>query len=296
MDSIKRMEIKIYFKNLLEEKLSYMRTLSVMDKEITLDGKLKPCLSSRFPGSAKTIKIVNSMMIGEYRNMDWQGRNQRTDDDTCKLCGLEREDVVHTLTRCEKLNTQPSVIEKRRRLNLTWTENNVTTANHAAEAKLILDPQSVIGCKNQKVVTKFVSQSRELVQELAFSREQLIYIEDEQAGGDTSGDSEGNDAGESGQCPPSQSGPGEERDGGETKGKSSDKSFQIEKFVNFFKPRQAKARVRSNDPNENIGDQLLGSIIAPGASLVIGCLATEHGRIVVWTHFLDKADGRCQAS
>ena len=86
--------IKAYYTNLFKEKLEYMRTLNIMDKEVILDGSLKPCLSSRFPGSARTIKIVNSMMIGEYRNLDWQVRNQKIDDDTCRLCGLEREDVT----------------------------------------------------------------------------------------------------------------------------------------------------------------------------------------------------------
>ena len=175
--------------------------------------------------------------------------------------------------------------------NLKCRNANIMPRTDAAAAKQILDPQSVIGCKNQKLVTRAVAESRELVQELAFTREQLIYTEDERTDRNSPSDSQGHDPGQHGQFPPPQSGPREERDGGETKGKNTNLSFQIEKFVNFFKTRQAEARVRSNDPNDNIGDQLLASIIAPGVSMVVGCLVTEHGRIVVWTHFLEEADG-----
>ena len=271
-----------YHSKLLNERKSSMRTLELLEKNCELDGKLEKCLSSRNKGSTNTIKLVNKLMIGEYKNQDWLKRCQLEDNDICTLCMEEREDVTHTLTNCSALNSIDSIRMKRRRLEETWDRAGLEQGSQKHNAAMILNPMATMKSRQQETITEIIEDSRSLVQELIFEREQQVYqLRNERSSRYPKGPPKGDAASERPQRPSEKDRSGDDR---KTSGDTITQS-QISKFINYFK---GKERVPTSNPNGNCGDQLIVSVLNPGSTAVIGALCSEFGRVVIWRQILDE--------
>ena len=217
-------------------------------------------------------------MIGEYKNQDWLKRCQLEDDDTCLLCHKEREDVTHTLMNCDELNKIESVKTKRRRLEETWHTASIAKGSDIENAAMILNPTGATRSRQQKLMATLVEESRSLVQEIIFTREQQLFrIDHERSSGRTE-----DDTSQRPQRPSKEDRHGDDR---ETSGDKPTNS-QITMFINYFK---GKERVPTSNPNGNCGDQFIATILNPGATAVIGALCSEYGRIVIWRQVLDES-------
>ena len=274
--------VSAYYISELRLKRKRMRTLELMQQEITLDGRLEKSLCSRYPGSNATIKTINELLTGEFVNQDWLRRHRKEESDVCLLCDKEREDVTHILTNCDVINSDPEVSSRRRRLSEVWKRGNLAFTENKCTAAAILDPLTHLNSRQQELMTETVTVSRSLVQSIIFTREQRLFQVKKDVGSSRgSKDSEKEyDPSEYPECSSQKTG---RRNRSAPNGEVSQQS--ITQFLRDFK---TKDRVPGQNPNLNVADQMICAMMCPGVSVVIGALCTEFGRIVMFRQVISE--------
>ena len=136
--------------------------------------------------------------------------------------------------------------------------------------------------RQQSMVSEITEDSRSLVQEIIFNREQKVYhLKNERSSQCPKGPPTSDASSERPQRPSEKDRLG---DDGKTSGDTITQT-QISKFINYFK---GKERVPTSNPNGNCGDQFIVSVLNPGSTAIIGALCSEFGRVVIWRQILDE--------
>ena len=271
-----------YHKEILELRKETMSTLDLHTVEAKLDGKLAECLMSARGGSQATLKYIMKMSIGEFENFDWKKRNNYAISDLCPFCKGGKDNALHNLVTCEKVNEDDRVQSSRSTLMKTWRQTGFQSADKLQHAKKILNPSLGLKTSLPSVVSKIYTESRNLVQLIVYRYKEL----EEDVRNRATLPGQGDRPDQSRTCQHQESKYG----GYENKENKITRYFQTIKLDQVGHPGTVDRPRRSppipygidKDPNADTSDQPVVSILNPGNSLVIGSMTTRYGRVTIW--------------
>ena len=229
------------------------------------------------------MKNIMKMSIGEFENFDWKKRNNYAISDLCPFCKGGKDNVLHNLVICEKINEDDKVKSCRDALSNTWRQTGFLSADKQHQAKKILNPSFGLRTSLPSVVSKLYRETRNLVQLIVYRYKELEEDVRVRATLPGQGDSPNQ---------PRTSKHQESKYGDNARNNKITRYFQTFNLDQVGHPGTVDRPRRSppvpygapldRDPNVDTSDQPVASILNPGNSLVVGSLTTRYGRVTIW--------------